>query len=304
MRWPQALKKGDRIGIVAAASGFAAERFDAGIAILRAAGFEPVFDDRVLQRYRYMAGTDAQRLAVLQQALADDSLSGIWLARGGYGCARLLPHFNVGTIGTKWLVGFSDGTALHALWHRAGCGSLHAANVTTLSDWSASARGGLFDLLADGGARIYRGVTLAGRGAVRGTLFGGNLTVLATLAGTQFWPTREGSILLIEDVDEKPYEIDRALTHLRQTGALDSVVGVAVGVLSYEKVKLQENATKPLDYTPYDVVAELLAPLGVPVLAQLPVGHHRDSEAIALGAQAVIDTDAGELRVGRVGVRD
>ncbi len=110
----------------------------------------------------------------------------IWSARGGYGSTRLLPHLPVDAVrrADKWFVGFSDPTALHCLWARAGLASLHGANVTTLPEWSSGARDELFSWLTSPAPRLFRGRVMHGTGLVSGRLLGGNLTVLAAMAGT------------------------------------------------------------------------------------------------------------------------
>jgi muramoyltetrapeptide carboxypeptidase len=292
---PKLLQPGDRIRIIAPSGSFARDVFDAGVEIIKAYGYEPVFGEGLFARYRYLAGDDARRAAELNEALQDSSARAIWTARGGYGATRILPSVSSRDIESagKWLIGFSDATALHSAWLRANVASLHGANVTTLSTWSEQARDELFAWLS--GTRssaVYRGRCINGEGLASGPVFGGNLTVIAALIGTEFMPSLSGAVVLLEDIGERPYRLDRTLTQMVQSGAFAGVVGFAIGQLT------DCGPTLPNGEDALDIVQSVLAPLGVPIVADLPIGHEATSRALPLAATAILDADHGELRVG------
>lgn len=296
--FPPALRRGDTIRVIAASGPVDRTVFMAGIAHLVARGLTPVYDEALFSRSRYLAGTDAQRHDGLHQALADPDARAVWAARGGYGAARLLaacPPSRVAQAG-KWLVGFSDVSALHCTWARAGLGSMHGANVTTLAKWGEGARDAMFAwLFGAGEALLLQGEGRVGEHAVEGPVWGGNLTVLASLCGTGFLPSLRGHILFLEDIGERPYRLDRSLTQLRLAGVLDGVVGVAIGQLT-DCAETQSA----VDYGGLEVLVDILRPLGIPVVGGLPVGHEDTSWALPLGAVACLDPTRGTLTVRAV----
>ncbi len=206
------------------------------------------------------------------------------------GCPWLLPLVEVAEVARadKWLVGFSDVTALHGLWSRAGCASVHGANVTTLGNWSLDARAELFGLLRGEKRAALRGRGVWGETSVAGPLIGGNLTVLAAMTGTVGLPSFAGAVVLLEDVGERPYRLDRTLTQLLQAGAFADVVGFAIG-------QLTECDESGANFSALDSVVDVLSPLGRPIVAELPVGHEPSSRAVMLGLEVVLDSRAGTV---------
>lgn len=248
------------------------------------------------RRHRYLAGHDAERAQDLQAALTDPSISGIICARGGYGAARLLPLLDANAIAPhcKLFCGFSDVTALH-LWLHARCGwvTFHGPMVGTRwagEGFDAPTAAAFLSVLQGQPAAIAAPDSVPLRdGTARGRLIGGNLTLLCHSIGTDFEPDTEGSILLIEDVHEAPYRIDRMLTHLRLAGKLRGVAAVVVGEL--------DDCDPPTgtDYAIDDVLADCLGDLSVPVITRFPISHARTNHAVALGVEHVLDTGARRL---------
>jgi len=281
--------------VIAPSGAFDAEEFERGLAWLRGLGLQPVFSADVHERAAYLAGSDARRGRELGAAIADPDAVGVWCARGGYGSARLLPAHppRALTARPKWLFGFSDATALHALWRRAGVASLYAANVTTLSKWEAAGRECLREWLASGAMAPLKGITVYGSRVVHGAVAGGNLSVLASLAGTGYLPSFRGALLFIEDVNEQPYRLDRCLTQLLQAGAFDGVRGLLIGQLTAcGRADPEENSEIALK-----TLCRLLEPLELPLLAGLPVGHEMNAMPLPFGIPAVLDPATGQLRV-------
>lgn len=294
------LRPGDRVRIVAPGGAVERERLEEGLVALRAMGLEPVFDEQVFARQRYFAGDDSVRVGQLQAALSDPSVRAIWAARGGYGTARLLPTVPADAVARagKWLIGFSDISALHCLWAQAGFASVHAVTISTLASWSPDALRTLSQCLFAPQPQLLRGHPSGGaEQPIRGRLMGGNLTVLASLAGTGFLPSWQDSIVFLEDVAEVPYRLDRCITQLRLAGAFAGVRGVALGQLT----RCGEHpAGDPRPHPAIEAIVAALAPLGVPVLTGLPVGHEATSYPMLLGVWATMDVAAGTLRVDPV----
>lgn len=289
LRLPPPLQPGARIRLVAPAMTVNRERFEAGVRHLREAHFEPVHDDGVFAAHRYLAGSDAHRLGALLEALDDPDASAIWVARGGFGCTRLLPGLDVDRIreAYKWLIGFSDVTALHGAWHRAGLATLHGPNVSTLARWSEEARQATWTLLREPPAGALPGRLMRGEPGTVAPLVGGNLALLGAMTGTGHLPETKGRILLLEDVGEELYRLDRTLTQLRQAGVLDGVLGYVVGQLSW----MDEDVPEGYAEDALEVVLDHLEGDGVPVLAYVPVGHETSSFPVPLGVNVKIDEE-------------
>jgi len=290
---PRPVGPGATLAVVAPASPFDPGAFSCGAAWLEER-YELRYDPGIFSRQGYFAGGDARRLAELRAALLDPEIDAIVCARGGYGATRLLPSLDPAEVAhaNKTVVGFSDVTALHALWARAGVRSLHAPMVASLGSASDSLRERWIAALEDPGKpgcwsleRIDRG----GETPAEGRLVGGNLAVLAALNGTPYAPPLEGAVLFLEDVGERPYRVDRMLTALRQSGWFETVAGIVLGAFT-------EGGPGPDGVTVEEVFAEHFADSPVPVLAGFPAGHIEVNEPLPLGGRAVIR--GGELRFG------
>jgi muramoyltetrapeptide carboxypeptidase len=261
----------------------------------RSFGWEGVPGENVRQRHGYFAGSDDERIADLARAIGDDSIDAIWCIRGGYGIMRILDRLPYDALraGAKPLIGYSDITALHAAVHRR-CdlvtyhGPVARATITDFARSSlcraVNAEDPFIEALDP--PRSLRG------GRATGKLAGGNLALLAALCGTPYAPDFRGRIVIIEDIYEPVYRIDRMLTQLRMAGALEGCSALAFGQFT-EVPGEDPSIDLPLD----DVLAETASLLGVPALAGLPIGHVDDQWTVPLGAVAEIDADAGTLRL-------
>jgi muramoyltetrapeptide carboxypeptidase len=169
---------------------------------------------------------------------------------------------------------------------------VHGPNVTTLATWTAAAQRELWALLTAPAAITYSGRTVHAGARVRGPLLGGNLTVLAAMVGTRTLPAFDDAIVLLEDVGERPYRLDRPLTQLVQSGVFSSARGFVIGQLT--NCEESPGAT----WTALEVIGDILAPLGKPVLAGLPFGHEPSARAVLLGTAAELDAQAATLTVG------
>jgi muramoyltetrapeptide carboxypeptidase len=286
---PPRLRAGDVVRVIAPGSGFEPAELEAGLQVLRERlGLCPRHRDDLGAREGYLAGSDQRRLAEWREAVADPEARAIFCVRGGYGALRLLPDLDLAPLlaAPKWLVGFSDITALHARLNAAGLATLHGPVLTQLGRAPADAVEQLAGLLlgpragADAPGRGITGTATIHPGRASGPLLGGSLTLLAALCGTPWLPSLRGAILFIEDVGERPYKLDRTLTQLRLCGALDGLAGVAVGQLTGCDGGDGEAAA---------TVRRLVAALGVPSIEGLPAGHEDRNLALPLGPRATLE---------------
>lgn len=283
-RLPPAVPQGARVRVVATSWAVDADRFEAGLASLRALGFEPLPPPNLTSRHGFLAGDDGARRAALEEALDDPDARVVWVAQGGYGATRLLGGLDPARVARagKWLVGFSDATALHAVWQRAGLASIHGPNLTTLPRWSDAARAELAALLFEGRApslpcRPAAGSTTGHGGFIEGVVMGGNLSVLAAMIGTGCLPSFEDALLLLEDVDEATHRVDRMATQLRQSGVLAGVRAVLLG--QFTKCQPSHGDAASAE----DVLVAIFAAEGIPVFCGLPVGHERSARTVLFG---------------------
>jgi muramoyltetrapeptide carboxypeptidase len=288
------LRAGDLIALVAPSGAVSEDEVAAAVRTVEEWGLRARAGRHALGRHSFHSGTDAERLADLNEALRDPSVRGILCLRGGYGLQRIVDEVDFAAAGAdpKPMMGYSDITALHvALWCEAGLPTVHGPTAGHLFKGADGARrvlmsGDPVTLAADPAESTFS-VRVGGR--AEGTLLGGNLTILASTAGTRHRLDPHGTILLIEDVNEAPYRIDRALVQLRRAGWLDGLAGVAIG-----------QFTRCVDATYRRTTEEVLAEhFGerIPVLGGLPIGHGERQTAVALGVPAVLDATAGTLVV-------
>ena len=286
--WPQPLQPGDRVQLAAASSALdpgALERLQAGMAVLEGWGLAVDPHPEPLRRWGHLAGGDGDRRRDLE---AKPAL--LACIRGGWGSARLLEQDSAGTNG-RWLLGYSDVTSLLWARQRAGvAGGIHGPMLTGLAaepDWSRERlRQLLFTASADA-LEPLQGEAWSG-GVAEGPLLVGNLTVATHLLGTPHLPELRGAVLVLEDIGEAPYRIDRLLTHWRLCGALQQLAAIGFGHFSG-----CDDADSPS--TVEQVLRERTADLGIPVLAGLPVGHEPGNAALPLGVRAHLDAGTGQL---------
>ena len=306
---PPRLARGQRVALVAPA-GPLLDRDDLhrAEALCRALDYVPVLAPHAGGRHGYLAGTDDDRLADLNQAIADPSIDAIWCIRGGYGVTRILDRvaFQPLRDRPKAIVGYSDITALLlAAVRHAGLVTFHGP--TARAPMPAFSRFHFERVLAgaEPAGRLGRLPEPAGvlvpkenriltirPGVAEGPLMGGNLSLLQCLVGTPHWPGRDGAILFLEDAGEDLYRVDRMLAHLRAAGVLAGLAGVAVGRFTQLQRHMSDGA---LGFD--EVLTTYFEPLGVPVAFGFPVGHIHDQWTLPLGVRARLDAGAGELEL-------
>lgn len=272
---PRALRRGDRIAIVSPASAFDRTKFENGVAEIRRLGYEPVYDESVFERSMFTSGSAAVRARAFKQAWSDPSISALIAVRGGYGSVHLLPEFDAWRPQDrpKLFIGYSDNTSLLS-WLTCQCGitALHGPMIEgRLAKGPAGYNEATFlKLLQGDGAGLELrpdGLMAIADGDASGPLFGGTLTQLVGSLGTPYaFDPPEGSILLIEDVNERPYRLDRMMTQLRLSGMLARARGVVFG----EMRGCDEPGGGP---TARDVIHSFANGFPGPVLMGFPSGH-------------------------------
>ena len=261
----------------------------------RSLGWIPVPGENVSQLHGYLAGTDEQRAADLNRALRDDSIDAIWCVRGGYGAMRLLRDidFSALTANPRPLIGFSDITALHAAIHKE-CGIVSFHGPTARGDLTDFSRESMIRALVyqtDPCGVAHDGRVLRG-GKASGRLAGGNLALITALVGTPWSVDFDGAILIIEDVDEAVYRVDRMMRQLLLAGVLGRCAAIVAGDFRPPRGETSEG-----NRTVDEVIAEAALEAGIPCLAGAPFGHIDDQWTIPLGAMAELDTATRSLRV-------
>ncbi|SEN97163.1 S66 peptidase family protein [Actinacidiphila rubida] len=293
---PHRLQPGDRIGIVAPSGPVPADRLEAGLDILRGWGLDPVVAPHVTDTHPsgYLAGADRDRAQDLRDIWCDPSVAAVMCARGGYGVQRMVDLVDwdaMRAAGPKPFIGYSDITALHeAFASRLGLATLHGpmtAAETFLKDGPTQEHLKR-TLFTPQDTQVLTSAT-AGTlvpGTAAGVTLGGCVSLLAADLGTPHArPSAAGGILVLEDVGEETYRLDRIVTQLLRAGWLDGVAGVVLG--SWQ------------DCDPYEDVralfADLLGGLGVPIVEEFGFGHCPSTLTVPLGVPAVLDADARTL---------
>ncbi len=265
---------GARVGVFAPSHRFDESKLAAGLSIAEGWGLELVEAPTLRAAHRYLAGSDVQRGADLSWALTDPSLDAAWLVRGGSGLARLLDGVHWEAVVDRPVIGFSDATSLLvALHQRAGISGVHGPVLHSLHGSDEASRAALRDLLFEGTGPPWSGHMLC-PGSAEGPVVGGNLCVLASTCGTPDQLDARGAILVLEEVGEAPYRLDRCLHQLRRAGVLDGLVGVAVGELA------------PAHPDHRAILEEVFGGSDIPVLVDAPVGHGTRNLAFRVGARA------------------
>jgi len=300
---PPALQPGDTIGIIAPASNIKREHLDAGCKALAKLGYKPIYLDSITEKNLYFAGSADRRARELEEMFTRDDVRAIVCARGGYGTNYLLQTLNLDNIKAhpKIFVGYSDVTSLLTyISDSTGLVTFHGPMVTKdfahsdgvdLPTWEAALTGAS-ERKTDFGPESGAKPLVAG--SAEGILYGGCLSMLAASLGTPYEIHTEGTILFIEDVAAKPYQIDRMLMQLKLAGKLADVHGIVFG----EMLECVQN--KDQDYTLEEVVSRLVGDLGVPVAYGLRSGHvSRRNITLPIGVRAALDVGKkeGSLRI-------
>ncbi|MCK5297052.1 MAG: LD-carboxypeptidase [Alphaproteobacteria bacterium] len=284
------LQKGDVIGICAPSSWLETESLEKPVSYFESKGYRVKFSENIYSKERFLAGSDEARADALMKLFADDEVKAIFTARGGYGSARILDLLDYDIIrqNKKIFVGFSDSTALQlALLARAGlpsftgmtvCNDLKTGQLSPLIEES------LWNFFQDKPFSINN-LTCLKKGKAEGILIGGCLSLVVSLLGTPYMPDVEGAVLLLEDVKEEPYKIDRMLTQLKLAGVFEKVSGVIFGQFK------DCTAKDSTDGTVEQVIKETASYINKPVISDIKYGHGADRYVLPIGKKVAIDTD-------------
>jgi muramoyltetrapeptide carboxypeptidase len=292
---PPRLQQGDVVRLVAPSGPPPEAEVEAGARLL-SQRYRVRYDPAALFRKDgFLAGPDEHRLQQLQAALDDRETKAVFLARGGYGLLRLLPLIDKARLlsNPKPIVGFSDGTALLALAASAGITSIHGPVVTQLPRVPAADRDALFGLLErPGPGLLLSDLETLMPGRVQGPLLGGNLEVFSRLLGTPFLPDPTGAVLVLEDIGERPYKVDRLITHLDLAGIFAAVAAVVIG--EFKDCK-EPDGSKLSSPSVEAVLEERLGRLPIPVVRGAKIGHGDNNAPLPYGALVELDTRSETL---------
>jgi len=285
---PPRLKNNDAVTIVSPAGQIAPQLIDAASQALQRWGLRVKVGTHAAAGYAGFAGADAQRCADLQAAINDADTSAILCTRGGYGCGRIVEAVDFSPLlqRPKWLIGFSDITVLHARLQRMWLQSIHGAMVKSFSEGGdadqsvESLRQALFGELTGYDIAPH---ALNIRGTANGIVRGGNLSLLANVAATPDDIDTARVILFLEDAGEYVYHIDRMMNNLQRSGKLNKLAGVVVGRFSHMK-----EAAILSGKTAYEIIADYVSPLNIPVCFGFPAGHEEPNAALYLGREIVL----------------
>lgn len=294
-----ALKKDSRVALVAPAGPISMPGdLDRAQKNARRLGWEPVVGEHVREREGYWAGSDQERLADLNLAIRDDSIDAVWCLRGGYGAMRLLEALDYDALRRrpKAIIGYSDITALHcAIAVRCGLASIHGPTArSTLTEFAERSLRAAVARAGECCGDAPTAKTLV-PGRARGRLLGGNLALLVGLHGTPFQPDYTNAILVLEDVNEAAYRIERMLLQLRLSGSLQRCAGIVFG--SFTNTGEKQDRSLGGNRSVAAVIAEAAIAAGVPAIVGAPVGHIDDQWSLPLGLEAELDADAKRLTV-------
>jgi len=283
------LKKGSKIGIAASSSPFKKEEFQKAIELLEDCGYRPVYTKAVFHKNGFVAGTPEQRAKDLLQLINDDDIPAIFFVRGGYGAIQILPLIDkknlTKKLNGKIFMGYSDVTALYShLYKKYKTPMFYGPNIISLHFNPKI----LESLSKPRDLRIKVNMLRQGKGTITAPIFGGCLSVMASLVGTPYSQPLKGHILFLEDTGEAPYKIDRMLTQLMMSGVIKGIKAIAVGLM------------KNCDTPPYrwkDAVLRIAKEMDVPVISNIKAGHGGFDYPLPIGVKAKIDFASGELLI-------
>lgn len=287
---PKFLKKGDKIGIIAPARKIEMDELKASIAVFESWGLQVELGENIFAQDRQFAGTDQQRAEDLQNMLDDPEIKAIVCARGGYGTIRLLPLLNFSRFrqDPKWIVGYSDITALHAhLNQNLDMQSVHGIMPLNFPSDGKENRAIVTlknALFGKGNTYEFDKHTFNREGKVSGEITGGNLSVLYSIAGTKYDIDPSGKILVIEDLDEYLYHIDRMMMNLKMGGKLENLKALIVGGMT----AMNDNTT-PFGRTAYEIVRDAVKEYNYPVCFNFPIGHIENNYAVVFGGRCELE---------------
>ncbi len=299
---PKRLKKGDTLGLIAPGSFITEKELHESVENLEKLGFKTVYTKNILARDGYLAGTDEQRASDVNEMFQRNDVAGIVCARGGYGCARILPMLEYELIknNPKVLIGYSDITALlFGIYAKTGLVCFHGpVGISTFNDFSVEYFENvlmnpkenltMYNALQEKDESEYI-VTPIKSGKASGELAGGNLSIVVSLIGTPFDINMERKIVFLEEVGEEPYRIDRMLTQMIEAGKFEKAAGIALGVFSNCESKPNHSGVDN-SFSLREVLFDRLFDLGIPVLYGMSFGHITNKFTLPFGIKAELNS--------------
>ncbi len=261
---------------------------------LKKYGYEPIYGQGAFDNERFLAGIDEVRADDIMWAFIDKSVDAVMTLRGGYGSARVLDKIDYKFIAKhkKPFFGFSDTTALQlALWKKSKMMSYSGIQAGFLQDKISMGLDKTFESALSGKKLSWHGLTPVTKGKATGRLIGGTLSLITSLIGTPYEPDFKKAILVLEDVGEEPYRVDRMLTQLRLAGVFDKIAGVVLG--DWHNCVAKNKA----DGTIEAVLDEHFSPLPIPVVKNFPYGHGIKGTVFPIGAKARLNAGSGSLDI-------
>ena len=289
MKRPPFLKLNDKVVILSPAGNICAEHVNKATDIMREWGLEVTVSENALRETGRFSGFVEQRWQDLQRAMDDPDVKLIFCSRGGYGAVHLLDRLDFSAIKKqpKWLIGYSDITALHTAWQSNGIMSVHGPMAQHFSEEGAANLSVLYSKAALSGKDLHYTVPAAypflnREGKASGTLFGGNLTVYTSLLGSKYIKIPRNGILLLEDIGEEPYRIDRMIYQLKIAGVFDRLKGLIVGQFTeYEEDNTMYGSL-------YESILSAVKEYDFPICFGYPVGHTSINLPIIMGGNATL----------------
>jgi muramoyltetrapeptide carboxypeptidase len=299
---PARLKFGDTLGLITPGSYISEDELKESKENLEKLGYKVFYSERILSKSGYLAGDDNSRAEEVNSMFEDKKINGIICARGGYGCARILPLINYDIIknNPKILVGYSDVTALLlGIYAKTGLVTFHGPfGISSFNDFSITYFSNVLRYPKEKLILINENsdeedskqdlVTIVSGKAV-GELIGGNLSVLTSLIGTKYDFSSEGKIVFLEEIGEEPYRIDRMLTQLIQAGKFEKAVGIAMGVFKDCEPK-EKDTSFSSSFSLKEVLFDRLSNLKIPVVYGMSFGHIKNKFTIPIGIKAELDS--------------
>lgn len=299
---PARLKPGDTLGLIAPGSYISEDELKESKDNLEMLGYKIFYNERILSKTGYLAGTDESRAEEVNLMFANKKVNGIICARGGYGCARILPKLDYKIIknNPKVIIGYSDITALlNGIQAETGLVTFHGpVGISSFNEFSVTYFNEVLvhpekDLVLISAKaedeKDNNGIKTIVSGKAVGELFGGNLSIINSLIGTKYDFSGEGKIIFLEEIGEEPYRIDRMLTQLIQSGKFDKAAGIAMGVFKDCEPK-EKDPSFSTSFSLMEVLFDRLSNFKIPVIYGMSFGHIKNKFTLPIGIKAELDT--------------
>lgn len=295
MKFPDYLKRGDKVAILCTARKFSAEDAQPAIALLRKWGLEPILGSTIGLDNFQLGGSDEERTFDFQTQIDNPEIKAIWVARGGYGSVRIIDNLNFDLFlqNPKWIIGFSDITVFHAHLNTLNVATLHAIMPFTVPNTIETSIDSLKKAIFGEALTYEIPAQISNKvGEAKGELVGGNLSILYSLLGSKSSIDTRGKILYIEDLDEYLYHIDRMLQNLKRNGYFNDLKGLIVGGMT----DMHDNSI-PFGLDVVGIINDVVKEFNFPVCFDFPAGHVKDNRALKLGQEISLKVTSEKVSV-------